>query len=226
MTENEKRLMMKKALDYLEKAALKDAANAQMSLYVMMWEKAQTDEERTNALFWLWKAVEQNVPSALYEIGALYYHGLVYKKDLQKAHDYFREAAETLEGFETITDLDDTSLLIPDFSDKEARSDIFLLNHRLQIYNQVYPMSHHNIGVMCQQGLGVEMDASTALYHFMLAAEDGYGPSCLQAGSMLYTGEGVAQDKEKGLSLLDDLMTAGNVSAIKAKEELCEREGG
>ena len=261
-----------KAQDLLEKAALKNIANAQMNLYVLMRDRAQTDEEKKNALYWLNQAIENNVPSALFETGTLYYHGMIYEQnfkkafeyftkaadagssealsmlgamyqqgqgvdqDLKKAADYFAKAAElgsitglynlgnaymgglgieqdyeeAMNCFEDITDLEETFYLMPDLEDKQTRSDIALVFHRIQIYNLTYPMAHHNLGVMYQQGLGTDEDLTQALYHYMLAAENGFAQSCLQAGTMLYTGEGVDESEpKKAFEYLSTALDAG-----------------
>jgi len=312
-----------KAHDLLEKAALKNAANAQMNLYIFMRDKAQTDEEKKDALYWLNQAVENNVPSALFETGTLYYNGIVHKQDFKKAYEYFDKSAnagsaegysmlgamhqqaqgvdldlnkaadyfakaaelgsitglynlgnaymgglgidqnykEAFNCFEYLVDLEEPFYLMPDLEDKQTRSDIAQIFHRIQIYNLIYPMAHHNLGIMYQQGLGTEVDETQALYHFMLAAENGFAQSCLQAGAMLYAGEGikdaepekafeylnaalnagleesklclsmmyfygegVKEDKEKGIAMLDNLIAAGNVSAIKIKNSLLDNE--
>jgi len=306
------------AHDYLEKAALKNVANAQMNLYCLMRDKAQTDEEKKNSLYWLNQAVENKVPSALYETGSLYYHGIVYEqdfkkaakymqlsaeancpeamatlgvmyqqgqgvdKDMSKAIEYFAKAAdegsysglcnlanaymgglgveqdysEAMACFAALVDLDEP-FYSPDLNDPDVRADIALVFHQTNVYEMTYPMAHHNLGIMFQQGLGTDVDQSAALYHFMLASENGYAPSCLQAGSMLYAGEGidraepekafeylsvaldagipeaklilgimyfcgegVKEDKEKGIAFLDELIAMGNVTAIKAKNDL------
>jgi len=311
-----------KAHDLLEKAALKNVANAQMNLYLFMRDKAQTDEEKKDALYWLNQAVENNVPSALFETGSLYYHGMVHKQDYKKAYEYFLKAADagSAEGFSTlgvmyqqgqyvdhnlkksaeyfakaaelgsitglynlgnaymgglgtdqnykeamncfeyIIDLEEPFYLMPDLEDKQTRSDIAQVFHRIQVYDMLYPMAHHNLGVMYQQGLGTDENLTQALYHYMLAAENGFAQSCFQAGTMLYTGEGikepepekafeylntaldagieeaklclslmyyfgegVEEDKQKGIAMVDDLIAKGNVQAIKIKNSMLEQ---
>ena len=312
-----------KAHDLLEKAALKNVANAQMNLYLLMRDRAQTDEEKMNALYWLDQAAENNIPSALFETGSLYYQGMIHKQDYKKAYEYFIKAAnagsaegfstlgvmyqqgqsvdqdlkksaeyfakaaemgsitglynlgnacmgglgveqdyeEAMTCFEYIVNLEEPFYLMPDLEDKRIRSDIAQVFHRIQVYDMTYPAAHHNLGIIYQQGLGVEEDASQALYHFMLAAENGFAQSCLQAGSMLYTGEGLknpepekafeylnvalnagveesklilgmmyyygegtAKDEKKGIALLDNLIAAGNVTAIKIKNNILGNE--
>jgi len=261
-----------KAHDLLEKAALKNEANAQMNLYILMRDKAQTGEEKKDALYWLNQAVENNVPSALFETGTLYYHGLVHEQDLKKAFEYFSKAADagSAEGFsmlgtmyhlgqgvnhdlkkaaeffekaaelgsitglynlgnaymgglgveqdyedaincfEDITDLEEPFYLMPDLEDKRTRSDIAQIFHRIQVYNMIYPAAHHNLGIMYKQGLGTEINETQALYHFMLAAENGFAQSCLQAGTMLYTGEGVKESEpEKAFEYLNFALNEG-----------------
>jgi TPR repeat protein len=169
-----------------------------------------------------------------------------------------QDYGEAMACFEMVTDLEEP-FCSPDMRDLKTRSDIAQIYYQIQAYNLVYPLAHHNLGVMYQQGLGGEEDEKEALHHFMLAAENNYAPSCLQAGTMLYSGEGLessketsekafeylqtaleaglpeakltlgvmyysgegtAQDKEKGIALLDELIAAGNVAAIKVKSGL------
>jgi TPR repeat protein len=264
----------------LESAALGDAPNAQMNLYVLQWRSAQTEEAQHNALFWLKKAAEKKVPSALYETGLLHYHALVYPQDYGAAFRYFAEAAEAgnceamaslgamyqagtgvekdaekaaelyaeaarmgsitglfnmgnaymlgigteqdyeeaIACFEMLTDLDDP-FFNPDIRDRATRNDIALLWRQKEAYDMVYPQAHHNLGVMHAEGLGVEADPEQALYHFMLAAENNFAPSCIQAGKMLYLGEGrenadnTEGDSEKAFAYLTIASEAGHADA-------------
>ena len=41
---------------------------------------------------------------------------------------------------------------------------------------------------------------------------------------MYYSGEGVPEDREKGIAFLDELIAIGNVEAIKIKKELISEE--
>ena len=43
-------------------------------------------------------------------------------------------------------------------------------------------------------------------------------------GIMYYSGEGVTEDREKGIAFLDELIAIGNVEAIKIKKELISEE--
>jgi len=163
--------------------------------------------------------------------------------------------------FEMVTDLEDPFFEMPDLNDVKTRSDISIIFHMTKVYEMVYPLAHHNLGIMYQQGLGAEIDEKTALYHYMLASENGYAPSCLQAGTMLYTGEGLEKsepekafeylmvaynagipeaklclgmmhyygegaplDKAKGIAMLDELIAAGNVTAIQVKKRILDNE--
>ena len=248
----------KKAFEYFSKAADADYGEGYASLGVMYQMGEGIAQDQTKAVQCFAKAADLGSITGLFNLGSAYMGGLGIGQDYEKAAGCFVN----------IVDLEEPFFLTADLQDKKNRSDIAQVFHRIQIYNMIYPMAHHNIAVMYQQGLGCEADPVQALYHFMLGAESGYAQSCLQAGTMLYSGEGhteeikakeeetlqrafgylsaaleagleeaklglsmmyycgegVEEDKPKAAAMIDSLIAAGNVSAIKIKNSLMAGE--
>lgn len=241
----------KKALEYFIKAAEAGSGEGFATLGVMYQQGQGVKPDMRKAAELFAKAADLGSITGLHNLGTAYMGGLGVDQDYEAA----------MECFAYIVDLEEPFYLQPDLHDKQTRSDIAQIFYRIQTYNIFYPMAHHNLGIMYQQGLGAEADASQALYHFMLASENGFAQSCLQAGTMLYSGEGVKdpdpekafeyldaalnaglddaklclgimyycgegveEDKEKGVAMIDSLIAAGNVAAIKIKNDLMSNE--
>src|SRR5690349_1425446 len=62
-------------------------------------------------------------------------------------------------------------------------------------------IAQHNMGVLYDNGNGVEQDAAQAARLWRLAADQGYGPSQTNLGVAYALGRGVAQDEREALRL-------------------------
>ena len=237
----------KKAVEYFTLSAEAECSEAMAMLGVMYQQGQGVEKNPEKSVEWFVDAAEAGSLTGLCNLGCAYMGGLGVKQDYEEAKNCFLG----------LTDLEDPFIEMPDLNNVKTRSDIAQVYLQNQAYIITYPLAHHNLGIMYQHGLGDEADEKKALYHFMLAAENDYAPSCLQAGAILYAGdamgkpepekafdylttalnagipeaklflgmmyyggEGVAQDKEKGIAYLDELIAAGNVQAIQIKNNL------
>jgi len=230
-TDEEKR----NAFYWLDKAVEQELASALYEMGTLYYNGLVYKQDFSKAADYYQQSSDAGSAEAMAMLGAMYQNGQGFEKDLEKAAECFTEAAESgsLSGlfnigaaymgglgveqdyeeavncFMYIIDLEEPFYLMPDLNDADTRSDIALTFHRMAVYDLVYPMAHHNLGVIFQQGLGAEIDKSKALYHFMLAAENNYAPSCMQAGAMLYVGEGHDADYAKAFEYLTAASGAG-----------------
>ena len=74
--------------------------------------------------------------------------------------------------------------------------------------------AQYNLGLMYQDGLGVNQDYETAVKWFQLSAEQGYPSAQFNLGKMYEKGYGVRQDYEKAVKWYKPSAEAGVIGAI------------
>lgn len=77
------------AIDYTKKSAEAGYAAGQFNLYVHLWKGEIVEKDRTEALVWLNRSADQNLPEALAALGVLIEEGLVPDRSLADAEDLF-----------------------------------------------------------------------------------------------------------------------------------------
>ena len=82
------------AIEWYQKAAEQNNADAQYILGVMYDSGYGVEKNYTKAIEWYQKAAEQNLPEAQYHLGVMYYHGHGVEKNYTKAIEWFQKAAE------------------------------------------------------------------------------------------------------------------------------------
>lgn len=88
-----------KAFEYLEKSALLGMPSSQYGLgraYLSehVFGDVTADEDISKGIEWLTLAANQGLPAAQYELSEIYFEGKITKKNLAKAKDLCRKAAE------------------------------------------------------------------------------------------------------------------------------------
>src|SRR5258708_40089423 len=81
--------------------------------------------------------------------------------------------------------------------DKDYKKAISLLR---PLANYGYPLAQFNVGVMCDEGLGVDKDDKEALFCDTTAAAQGYANAQPNVGQMYFAGQGVPGDYETALA--------------------------
>jgi len=77
----------------LNRIAVSGDANAQYNLASMYAEGLGTDIDYNLAYQWYQKSADQELPDGLYGVGWCFFHGKGVEKDVEKALDYFKQAA-------------------------------------------------------------------------------------------------------------------------------------
>ena len=174
-----------KALAPFTGAAEQGHANAQFHLGFMFFKGIGVPEDHTQAALWYRKAALQGDADAQRNLGTMYADGQGVRKDITEARVWLRKAA--------------------DQGDAGARSALRILDANLQKFSEAFkvlraiaakghPADQYNIGVMYDQGLGVETDDSEAVNWYRKAALQGHADAQNNLACMYRFGEGVPKD--------------------------------
>lgn len=77
-----------------------------------------------------------------------------------------------------------------------------------------------NLGVLYQNGQGVEKDLIKAAYFYSKACELKEGDGCGALGALYYNGDGVKQDSKKAVALFEKACKLGYKKACEMLKEL------
>jgi len=94
--------------------------------------------------------------------------------------------------------------------DKDYKKAISLLR---PLANYGYPLAQFNVGVMYDDGLGVDRDDKEALFWYTKAAAQGYANAQANLGQMYFNGQGVPADYQKALDWWTRAANQGNLIA-------------
>lgn len=81
-------------------------------------------------------------------------------------------------------------------------------------------VAEYHLGLMYQNGLGVEESKTKAAEYFLSAYKNGNLLAASKLGEMLIVGDGIEQDEENGLALLKSAALSGNKEALYALGEM------
>jgi TPR repeat protein len=80
------------------------------------------------------------------------------------------------------------------------------------------PLAEFSIGLMYQQGLGVDKSATEAAAHFQQAADQGYSKAQGNLGILYAQGEGVAQDSVQAYVWLTLAASGGDPAMLQDRD--------
>ena len=178
-----------KAVEWWEKAAMMDLANAQYNLYTYYSDGKVVKEDYKKAAYWLQKLVKQDDVdfrnAGYYLLGCAYYYGLGVEKNYSKA-------------VELLLKLNDN------FSRIQLDND----------NNYVTPISAPWILGCCYYfGRAVNQDYKKAAYYFNKASEFGYIDAYRIMGEFYENGVGVTRNEKKAFECYEKAANKNNVVA-------------
>jgi hypothetical protein len=91
-----------------------------------------------------------------------------------------------------------------------------------------YAEAQYNMGVMYDEGAGVDQDLTTAVSWYRKAAEQGFIDAQTNLGMMLYHGQGIPRDHHEAAAWFKQAASQGDQEAAKyldlVEKELSEEE--
>ncbi|KAI8978595.1 hypothetical protein BDB01DRAFT_852322 [Pilobolus umbonatus] len=201
------------ARSWYEKSAIQGYDRAQAALGHLLLDQAIEFRVRQEpfieiklheALSWLDQAGQQNNASALIRLGSLHEEGILIKKDITKAIEYYEHAIHATDTSKAMNAL---AYYLLGVNYKQGHigleRDLTKAHHYLQQSSQSnYPPAHRQLALMYAEGLGVTMDRQHAHQLLGRAAQQG------DIQSMIYT-----QKKEITLPLCEKMANKGNITA-------------
>jgi TPR repeat protein len=196
------------ALAHAETAARAGLASAQTQLASLLLAPRQRDRDPIAAARWLTLARLQNDMRATAMLGHLLATGDGVEPNLERAEALYRQAAEAgdLLGQEYLG----AHLLAQRDAHFDPAETAFWLDTAASRGSSHAPFL---IGIMFQQGFGVERNAGEAARWFLVAAERGHGGAMFELGKAYLDGEGVAADREEAKRWLEAASANGTDEA-------------
>ena len=158
------------AFKWYERSAKQGFALGMHNLGLKIIAGHGTNRNSTIAKEWFERAAELGHVDSIHALGRIFELGEGVKPDLSKAIELYRQAATN--GLNEAQNSLGAALLQADPE-----------NHReaqqwLEIAAEAGNISaHHNLGLMYENGTGVEKNSAAALKHYEVAAKKGYAPS-------------------------------------------------
>ena len=167
-----------KAVEYYQLAADQGNADAQYNLGYSYYFGEGVEQDYEKAVEYYQLTADQEVPAAMFALGDCYYLGNGVDQDLKKAEEWYQKALDA--GYE------------PDETDQEHLIDVLGEGYDLneagkkayeegdyekafEYWTQAADLGNirslNNLGVLYENGYGVEQDYEKALEYFQLAAD-------------------------------------------------------
>jgi TPR repeat protein len=190
---NEKRY--EEAFVAYERLAYEGNADAQTSLGYMYQQGQGVAKDEKKAIEWYEKAIEQEQPYALFNLGLMYANSSRYiAQDIEKAHALFLRSAVAgvdLAQYEVALMFEQGAGCNQNYSEAAYWYEEAAKRGHKEAFN--------NLGVLYKEGRGVPQNFKRAFVCFSRAAEAGLSAAQYNLGMLYDRGEGVEEDHEKAL---------------------------
>ena len=178
-----------------ERLAWEGNADAQTSLGYMYQQGEGVSRDLKKAIEWYEKAIEQEQPYALFNLGLMYANSNEYiAQDIEKAHELFLRSAIAgvdLAQYEVALMFEQGAGCTQNYSEAAYWYEEAAKRGHAEAFN--------NLGVLYREGRGVEQNFQRAFVCFSRAAEKGLSSAQYNLGLLYDRGEGVPEDHEKAL---------------------------
>lgn len=182
------------ALDYYRKAA--DAGNLNAIQYFLTLFESGSYSNIKDVISWLNKAAIKRVPWAYYKLGTLYSTGMESTKDIDKALDFFRQAAQLGDS--------DAQFHLGEIYHKDNNCKANIAE-ALKWYQMAAENNHsaaqYVLGDMYELGKGVITNYEKAVYWYTESANQGHKDAQFSLGKMYEQGKGVQRNIKKAITL-------------------------
>jgi serine/threonine protein kinase/TPR repeat protein len=206
-----------KAVEWYRKAANQGLAKAQTNLGDMyFFGRGGLTRSYLDALSWYLKASQQDWPDAQYRLGYMYEKGLGTDKDMAKAVQLYRSAADR--GYAEAQNLLGT--LYATGTAGLAQDDKQALAWYQKATDQGFAKAEKNLGDMYFFGRGVERDYKQAMAWYAKAADQDFADAQFRLGFMYEKGLGVTQSNQDAIDQYKKAVRNGSAEAQRALDRL------
>jgi serine/threonine protein kinase/TPR repeat protein len=206
-----------KAVEWYRKAANQGLAKAQTNLGDMyFFGRGGLTQSYLDALSWYLKASQQEWPDAQYRLGYMYEKGLGTDKDMAKAVQLYRGAAD--HGYAEAQNL--LGILYATGTAGVAQDDKQALAWYQKAADQGFAKAEKNLGDMYFFGRGVERDYKQAMTWYGKAADQDFADAQFRLGFMYEKGLGVTQSNQDAIDQYKKAVRNGSVEAQRALDRL------
>jgi TPR repeat protein/serine/threonine protein kinase len=206
-----------KAVEWYRKAANQGLPKAQTNLGDMyFFGRGGLAQSNLDALSWYLKAAQQDWPDAQYRLGYMYEKGQGTDKDVAKAVQLYRSAAE--HGYAQAQNL--MGALYATGTDGVTQDDKQALEWYQKAADQGFAKAQKNLGDMYFFGHGTDKDYAQALTWYGKAADQQFADAQFRLGFMYEKGFGVDQSNQNAIDQYTKAVRGGSVEAKRALDRL------
>jgi TPR repeat protein len=206
-----------KAVAWYRKAASQNFAQAETNLGDMyFYGRGGLDQSYPDAMTWYLKASQQNWADARYRLGYMYENGVGTDKDVQRAVQLYRSAAEG--GYPDAQNL--LGILYATGGDGVPRDDQQAIAWYRKAADQGDAKAQKNLGDMYFFGRGVERDFQQAAAWYTKAADRQLADAQFRLGYMYEKGLGQQQSNPQAVDQYQKAARNGSVEAQRALDRL------
>jgi eukaryotic-like serine/threonine-protein kinase len=206
-----------KAVEWYRKAANQGLPKAQTNLGDMyFFGRGGLSQSYLDALSWYLKAAQQDWPDAQYRLGFMYEKGIGTGKDVAKAVQLYRGAAE--HGYAEAQNL--MGILYSTGTNGVTEDDKLALDWFQKAADQGFAKAQKNLGDMYFFGHGIDKDYAQALTWYGKAADQQFADAQARLGYMYEKGLGVDQNNQTAIDQYTKAVRNGSVEAQRALDRL------
>ena len=206
-----------KAVDLYREAANQGFAKAETNLGDMyFYGRGGLTQSYTDAASWYLKAAQQEWPDAQYRLAYMYEKGIGPDKDVQRAVQLYRSAAE--HGYPEAQNL--LGILYATGGDGLTEDDKQAITWYQKAADQGFAKAEKNLGDMYFFGHGVDKDYKQAMTWYGKAADQQFADAQFRLGFMYEKGLGTQQSSQDAVTQYKKAASNGSVEAQRALDRL------
>jgi TPR repeat protein/tRNA A-37 threonylcarbamoyl transferase component Bud32 len=210
-----------KAVELYRLAANQGFPKAQTNLGDMyFYGRGGLIQNYSDAASWYLKASQQDWPDAQYRLGYMYENGVGTDKDVQRAVQLYRSAAD--HGYAEAQNL--LGILYATGSDGLTEDDKQALDWYQKASDQGFAKAEKNLGDMYFFGHGVGKDYKQAMTWYGKAADQGFADAQFRLGFMYEKGLGTQQSTQDAMAQYKKAASNGSVDAQRALDRLASKQ--
>jgi eukaryotic-like serine/threonine-protein kinase len=209
-----------KAIDLYRLAANQGFAKAETNLGDMyFYGRGGLSQSYLDAASWYLKAAQQDWPDAQYRLGYMYEKGIGPDKDVQRAVQLYRSAAD--HGYAEAQNL--LGILYATGGDSLTEDDKQALDWYQKAADQGFAKAEKNLGDLYFFGHGVDKDYKQAMTWYTKAADQQFAEAQFRLGFMLEKGLGIQQSTPDAIDQYRKAARNGSVDAQRALDRLAPK---
>ena len=206
-----------KAVDLYRQAANQGFAKAETNLGDMyFYGRGGLAQSYSDAASWYLKAAQQEWPDAQYRLAYMYEKGIGPDKDVQRAVQLYRSAAE--HGYPEAQNL--LGILYATGGDGLTEDDKQAITWYQKAADQGFAKAEKNLGDIYFFGHGVDKDYKQAMTWYGKAADQQFADAQFRLGFMYEKGLGIQQSTQDAIAQYKKAANNGSIEAQRALDRL------